>query len=98
MSGGCPCEMYDKVTNVWTEISSAVAPRLPASAVCFKGQIFVLGGFGPYQNWSQEMTLQVYDVDKDEWKPCCNFVLGSKMYRLSAVRISKEVLDFLEEP
>ena len=96
-SGGCPCEMYDKVTDVWTEIPSAVAPRYPASAVCFKGEIFVLGGFGPHQNWSQEMTLQVYDTDKDEWKPCCNVSLGQHLHKLSAGRILRVVLDSCKE-
>ena len=97
LSGGCPCEMYDKVTNVWTEIASAVAPRSPTSAVFFKEQIFVLGGFGSGESVGQELTLQVYNVNSNEWKPSGNISLGSKLYRISAGRILREVLDFFEE-
>ena len=95
--GGCPCEMYDKGTNIWTEMASTVAPRYPTSAVCFKEQIFVFGRFGPNQSDRDEMTLQVYDVDKDEWKPCRNISLGPHLYKLSAGRISREVLNSCEE-
>ena len=93
VSGRTPCEMYNKVTDAWTNIESAVAPRFPASAVCFKGRIFVFGRFGPNQSESQEMTLQVYDVDKDDWESCCDASLGSKFFRLSALRIPREVLE-----
>ena len=89
---GSPSEMYNKVTDVWTNIASAVAPRYPTSVICFKRQIFVLGRFGPNQSESQEMTLQFYDVDKDEWKPCSNVSLGSKFFKLSAVRVPRQVM------
>ena len=69
-SGGAPCEMYNKDTDVWTSIENALAPRYPASAICFKGQIFVFGGFGPKQNKSQEMEMKSYDVDENDRKPC----------------------------
>ena len=80
------------MTDVWTNIASAVAPRYPTSAICFKRQIFVLGRFGPNQSESQEMALQIYDVDKDEWKPCSNVSLGSKFFKLSAVRVPRQVM------
>ena len=95
-TSGCPCEVYDKVTNVWTVLANAVGPRFPASAVCFKEQIFVFGGFGSRQSLDQELIFQVYDVDKDEWKPCSNSLLGSSLYKLSAGRISREVLNSCE--
>ena len=91
-SGGSPCEVYDKEENVWTVIANALAPRFPASAVCFKEQIFVFGGFGSRQNWHQDMILQVYDVDRNEWKPCGNASLGNYMYKLSAGRVLRDVL------
>lgn len=63
--------------------------------MCLKGQIFVLGGFGEKQD--DELTLKVYDVKNDEWKPCQNVSLGLASYKLSAGRILKEALDFCEE-
>ena len=76
---------------------SPVDPRFLflTTAVCFKGQIFVLGGFDEEQG--DELTLKVYDVKNDEWKPCQNVSLGLASYRLSVGRILKEVLDFCEE-
>ena len=90
-SGGCPCELYNKDTNVWAEITNDIAPKCRASAVSVKGQIFVLGGFGVNQSDSQEQELKVYKVEKNEWKPCCNAFLGSKLYKLSAGKILKKV-------
>jgi len=95
-SGGAPCEMYDKETNVWTSIENAMAPRYPASAVCFKGQIFVFGGFGPNQSEVQEKEMKIYNTDENDWKPCQTVSLGTSLFRLSAGRILKEVLDSCE--
>ena len=95
-TGGCPCEVYDKEANIWTEISNNFAPRFPASALHFKEQIFVFGGFGVDQSFFQEMILQVYDVKANEWKPCSNASLGSWLYKLSAGRISRELLNSCE--
>ena len=85
---GSPCEMYDPVTSVWSEIPSPVAPRCLASAVSFKGQIFIAGNFrGDYER--NQMPLQVYDIDENKWEPIMIF---SKFYRLSLLRISRDVL------
>ena len=88
LSGGCPCEVYDKETNVWTEIANDIAPRYYASAVCVKGFIFVVGKFGVNQNDSQRETLQVYDVEKNEWRLCLK--LANKCYKVSAGKILKQ--------
>ena len=90
LSGGCPCEVYDKDTNVWTEIANDIAPRYRASAVCVKGQIFVLGKFGVNQNDSQQHSLQVYDVEENKWKRCYSHgKLGTKLYKLSTLKFFK---------
>ena len=90
LSGGCPCEVYDKDTNVWTEIANDIAPRYRTSAVCVKGQIFVLGKFGVNQNDSQQHSLQVYDVEENEWKLCYSHgKLGAKLYKLSTLKFFK---------
>ena len=88
LSGGCPCEVYDKETNVWTAIANDIAPRYYASAVCIKGIIFVVGKFGVNQNDSQRETLQVYDVEKNEWRLCLK--LANKCYKVSAGKILKQ--------
>ena len=88
LSGGCPCEVYDKETNVWTAIVNDIAPRYYASAVCIKGIIFVVGKFGVNQNDSQRETLQVYDVEKNEWRLCLK--LANKCYKVSAGKILKQ--------
>ena len=88
LSGGCPCEVYDKETNVWTAIANDIAPRYYASAVCIKGIIFVVGKFGVNQNDAQRETLQVYDVEKNEWRLCLK--LANKCYKVSAGKILKQ--------
>ena len=88
LSGGCPCEVYDKRTNVWTAIANDIAPRCYASAVCVRGIIFVVGKFGVNQNDSQRDTLQVYDVEKNEWTLC--LTLANNCYKVSAGKILKQ--------
>ena len=89
LSGGCPCEVFDKETNVWTAIAHDIAPRYYTSAVCVKGNIFVVGKFGVNQNDSQRETLQVYDVEKNEWRLFLK--LANKCYKVSAGKILKQV-------
>jgi len=85
------CEMYDPTTSLWTGIQSVVAPRMYASAVSFKGQIFVFGGFQNEQG-GQETSLQVYDVEQDQWKPCSNALFGTELFKISRLRVLKDVL------
>ena len=83
LSGGCPCEVYDKDTNVWTAIANNNAPRSYTSAVCLKGNIFVVGKFGGNQeDDSQGETLQVYNVEKNEWRLLLKLV--NEFYKVSA--------------
>ena len=89
LSGGCPCEVYDKETNVWTEIANDIAPRYHASAVCVKGEIFVVGKFGVNQNESQSERLKIYDVEKNEWRYC--FLDLDNFYKVSAGKILKQL-------
>ena len=87
---GDPCEVYDPVTKVWSGIPCPVAPRYHASAVSFKGQIFVFGGFR--QAGGREWLLQVYNVDQNKWEPCPEVSSRSRFYRISALRISRDML------
>ena len=86
--------MYDPAANMWTVIPSMVSPRGCTSAVSFKGKIFVFGDFGQSDN--REMMLQVYDIDKNEWRCSSDFSLGSGKYIISSVRILRDVLDTCE--
>ena len=91
---GNPCEMFDPDTNTWSGIASKVAPRNVASAVSFKGTIYVLGIF---QNaWSiGQRSLYVYNVEKNEWKRCKGFSSEQdKMgcFQICALRMSRDVL------
>ena len=86
-----PCEMYDPTTRMWSGIPSLAAPRFFASAVSFKGQIFVVGSFQNDQG-RQEMSMQIYDVDQNQWEPCTNISFGSECFKISCLRILKDVL------
>ena len=84
------CEMYDPATNTWSSLPSAVSIRYGTSVTSFKGQIYVLGYFEQGQD---KNILQVYDIDKNEWKLCPgNELLHRDGYAISALRISTDVL------
>jgi len=81
------CEIYDPVTNMWSSIANAVTPRVYASAVSFKGDIYVCGDFGEHN------SLQIYDIVASEWKFCTTFPQSDEQFRISCLRIPREVLD-----
>ena len=85
------CEVYDPATNIWTGIPSAVAPRGYASAVSFKEHIYVFGCFQSEDGGRQEMSLQAYDVDSNEWVPLIRS-FGSRFFKISRLRILRDVL------
>ena len=90
-TAGDPCEMYDPSTNMWSSIPSVVAPREIASAVSFKGQIYVFGEFQNEQS-EDELSLQVYDIDKNKWEHCTDNLLCDRFFRLSTLRILRDDL------
>ena len=81
-------EMYDPAANNWISIYSAIAPRGLSRAVSVKGQIFVLGCFEQDDSLEGRTSLWIYNVDRNEWKPCCKprFVLG-KLGLMSLLRL-----------
>ena len=83
-------EMYDPTANNWININSAIAPRGFSRAVSVKGQVFVLGCFEQDDSLEGVTSLWMYDVDRNEWKPCCKppFVLD-KHGLLSPLRIPR---------
>ena len=87
------CEMYDPVTDMWSTIitnTCTVTPRWSASAVSFKGKIFVCGNFGG------DDSLQIYDIAVSEWKFCSKFPQSVERFKISCLRIPREVLDKCE--
>ena len=93
-SSGDPCEMYDPDTNMWSSIPNTVGPRYDASAVSFKGQIYVNGVSRNRQGRELHvMSLQVYDVEKNEWKSCPGNVPFSKhWHEITSLTIPSNVL------
>ena len=89
------CEVYDPAINTWSNIASTVVSRTYIlSAVSFKQKIYVCGCFG--QDDPQEMSLQEYDVDSNEWKFCSRVSLGPEKYNICSLRIPKDVLNGCE--
>ena len=84
------CEIYDPVTDMWSSIANTVTPRVYASAVSFKGDIFVCGDFG------EHASLQIYDVVTSGWKFCTKVPQSSEQFKISCLRIPREVLDKCE--
>ena len=84
------CEIYEPVTDMWRNIPNTVTPRGYASAVSFKGNIFVSGDFGEYD------SLQIYNIVTSEWKCCTRFPQSGEQFKISCLRIPKEVLDKCE--
>ena len=85
------CTVYDPVTDIWSNIADTVTPRGSAvSAVSYKGNIFVCGDFG------EGKSLQMYDVVTSEWKFCTKLPQRSESFKVSCLRIPREVLDKCE--
>ena len=92
-------EMYDPVTDMWSNILNTVTPRWFVSAVSFKGNIFVCGKFaeGFTDRESTCTSLHLYDVTTSEWKFCTKFPGSSEeQFKISCLRIPREVLDKCE--
>ena len=83
-------EMYDPALNEWTGIQSIGPPDHPFGAVTFKGEVFVIGEWT--EDSSQNSYLKVYDVDKNEWKPCASIPLGFTVRCLAPLRIPRDIL------
>ena len=84
------CEMYDPVTDIWGSIANTVTPKVYASGLSFKGDIFVCGDFGG------DNSLQIYDIVTSEWKFCIKFPKNDEQFKISRLRIPREVLNSCE--
>ncbi|XP_078366174.1 kelch-like protein 7 [Oculina patagonica] len=87
-------EMYDPSTDIWSRIECVGGPQVKRSVVSFKGKVFVIGGsLEPGTDKISNLSLQVYDVDKNEWEHCSSISNDFKVCTLAAIRIPREVLD-----
>ena len=83
-------EIYDPMSNIWTAIQSTSAPNRCFNATSFKGTVFGIGLWD--QESSPDYFVRVYDVDKNEWKPCAEFPFIFHPGAMAAVRIPKGIL------
>ena len=84
-------EMYDPTSNTWTAIQGISAPTRFFSVTSFKGSVYVIG------NQTQEspgsLFLQIYDVEKNEWKHCSSVPVISTAIALVPLRIPRDILN-----
>ena len=62
----CSCEVYNPSTNEWQLFPSLNIPRHTASMVCFKEELYVLGGFRNRK--SMEYSVEVFSSESNKWK------------------------------
>ena len=88
---GDPCEVYDPETNMWSGIPSDGAPRCLLSVANFiNGKILVYGIFDELLGGRR--IFQLYDVEKNEWKPFPGNVPYFRWHEITPLRISRDVL------
>ena len=83
-------DMYDPTSNMWTAIQGVSSPTRCCSVTTFKGSVYVIG------IWTQDSPdnlLQIYDVEKNEWKHCTNVPPISNPIALAPLRIPRDILN-----
>lgn len=86
-------EMYDPTSDIWTVIESMGAPHLSLDAVTFDKNVFVLGVW--HQDSSYRHSLQIYNVDNNEWRST-GVPRGAKklvLSKLAPLRIPRGILN-----
>lgn len=56
---------WDSSTNVWKKIKEMNRPRLHPTAVFYKEEAYVFGGFNKNEYLK---SYEVYNFEKEEWK------------------------------
>ncbi|XP_022800619.1 kelch-like protein 20 [Stylophora pistillata] len=91
-------EMYDPVVDKWSSIPSPafLALRLRwLSAISFKGTIFVSGECAD-DTQGTILKLHIYDSITKQWVYCCRFPDIVDNFRISCLRIPREILNSCE--
>ncbi|XP_068129605.1 kelch-like protein 24a [Hyperolius riggenbachi] len=86
-------QVYDSVTNDWTELPSMMSPRVMHGFLSYKDKLYVVGGLTGQLNEDDDVfldSMECFDLSKHHWSelsklPCllCNFAsaqLKGKLY------------------
>ena len=67
------CEMYNPTTNEWHLMPCLNVLRHSASMVCFKGDLYVVGGLKNVHKhlMVRELSVEMFDSETSEWKVKC---------------------------
>ena len=84
-------EMYDPTSNMWTAIQGISAPTRFFGVTSFKGSVYVIGR--QTQESHGSLFLQIYDVEKNEWKRCSSVPVISTAIALVPLRIPRDILN-----
>ena len=84
-------EMYDPTSNMWTAIQGISAPTRFFGVTSFKGSVYVIGR--QTQESPGSLFLQIYDVEKNEWKRCSSVPVISTAIALVPLRIPRDILN-----
>lgn len=86
-------DMYDIALNQWSCIPCLPAPRHFGNVTNFKGQAFVFGDRVQAESVSMETSLQIFDMERHEWRFQRNDFLDNMSYKICTVRIPRTVLE-----
>ncbi|XP_055356380.1 uncharacterized protein LOC129601570 [Paramacrobiotus metropolitanus] len=86
--GGYPAtgEMYDAVTNLWSEMPAMLHPRCSFAAKVLNGYLYVTGGVGPESAVLRSCDRLQLGVAGAQWQPVPNLVVpryGHCMFALN---------------
>ena len=94
-------EVFSPSTYEWELIPNLNVPRHSASMVCFKGALYVVGGFKDNRQ-QRELSVEMFDSETNEWKrkttiPTSHESLEEKRkryhYKACFATIHRDVLD-----
>jgi N-acetylneuraminic acid mutarotase len=69
-------EIYDPVTDIWTEGVPMPSARMDSAAVSMDGTIFVIGGLNLSLSPNSLTTVEAYDPITGEWKTKGSMING----------------------
>jgi hypothetical protein len=71
-------EIYDPVSNVWTEMGDLLFPRHGHGMVEVPGDILLIAGGSNCETGGCHSNLEVFDLSVDEWKDSGHLIMGRK--------------------
>lgn len=91
-------EMYDPVTNTWTNKTSLPVAEGFLQAVTVNGKVYVMGG-GAYNGTAYDInaTNEVYDPVSDSWQPLATMLTPVFNFAVTAVGDKIYVMGGMDE-